>query len=567
MKTLAVITALLCLTYHAGAQEVLLHDIFDMNTAPAQINSHVGEEGWSRLQPMHSYTKLIGNDFLLGSLPGFNPKEYPCSYPRLKKMADGRFILFYMPQSHGSSIYYTISEDLLSWSDPVLLLESYKTEIKDKEVQIRYVNMDAAVLPDGDLLGVCQFWCREHYSAQLGTGIVTVRSSDNGKTWTSPQVIYEGSNWEPYLLVLPDGKIHCYFTDSTPETWNSGVSLMVSEDNGRSWSPKMRVCRSYKYEYDKETTLDKSIYTDQMPSFRVLNDGKTLIGFLEARLANPPSNSGKTYHRMSVVYNDGFEWKDLGEDSEGPADRHTWIMGGAAGYVETFPSGEVAISCGRGKGWSIKLLDHTGGRDGKVDWEEGWFVPFNKRGGWGAIERINDNMLVSTAGESRGGIWTGLSYLNNTITAKKERITVDGNPKEWRNDDALYLGSKDGSETVFRAAYGRKHIHLLTEILSPAETDPVQEIILCNEAGEKVTVRYDEKGCVEGTSEGLLVKTRKGRTSKGTEGYCAEISVPLSMLKTEKGEFLKIYAETGDGETFTDASKEDSGSWLRIHLK
>ena len=208
MKTLAVITAMLCLTYHAGAQEVLLHDIFDMNTAPAQINSHVGEEGWSRLQPMHSYTKLIGNDFLLGSLPDFNPKEYPCSYPRLKKMADGRFILFYMPQSHGSSIYYTISEDLLSWSDPVLLLESYKTEIKDKEVQIRYVNMDAAVLPDGDLLGVCQFWCREHYRAQLGTGIVTVRSSDNGKTWTSPQVIYEGSNWEPYLLVLADGKIH-----------------------------------------------------------------------------------------------------------------------------------------------------------------------------------------------------------------------------------------------------------------------------------------------------------------------------------------------------------------------
>ena len=46
-----------------------------------------------------------------------------------------------------------------------------------------------------------------------------------------------------------------------------------------------------------------------------------------------------------------------------------------------------------------------------------------------------------------------------------------------------------------------------------------------------------------------------------------DISVPLSILKAEKGGFLKIYAETGDGETFTDASKEDSGSWLRIHLK
>lgn len=551
----------------AAAQPVLLHGIFDMNKTPAEMNSHAGEEQWSRLQPMHSYTKLISNDFLLGSLPEYTPKEYPCSYPRLKKMNDGRFILFYMPQSHGSSIYYTTSLDLLNWAEPTLLLNSYKTLIKDKEVQIRYVNMDAAVLPNGDLLGVCQFWCKEFYKAQLGTGIVTVRSSDNGKTWTSPQVIYEGSNWEPYLLVLPDGNIHCYFTDSTPETWNSGVSLMVSEDNGHSWSTKKRVCRSYKYEYDKETTLDKSIYTDQMPSFRVLNDGKTLVGFLEARLANPPTNSGKTYHRMSVVYNEGFEWKDLGEDSEGPADRHTWILGGAAGYVETFPSGEVAISCGRGPGWGIKLLDHTAGRDGNVKWDEGWFIAFNKRGGWGAIERINDNMLVSTAGESRGGIWTGLSYLNNTIAAQKERIKTDGNPKEWKNDDALYLGCTNSSETVFRAAYDKKNIHLIAETLSPEQTFEIQDIILCNEAGEAVTIRYDINGAAKGTSEGIVVKVQRGKSKEGIDGYCAEITIPFSVLKTAKGEYLKIYAESTGGDRFTDSSKDDAESWQRIHLK
>ena len=567
MKLIATISTILFSISIAAAQPVLLHDIFDMNRTPAQINSHAGEEQWSRLQPMHSYTKLISNDFLLGSLQGYTPKEYPCSYPRLKKMSDGRFILFYMPQSHGSSIYYTISPDLLTWAEPTLLLDSYKTTIKDREVQIRYVNMDAAVLPDGDILGVCQFWCREFYRAELGTGIVTVRSSDNGKTWTSPQVIYEGSNWEPYLLVLPDGNIHCYFTDSTPETWNSGVSLMVSEDNGRSWSPKKRVCRSYKYEYDKETTLDKSIYTDQMPSFRVLNDGKTLVGFLEARLANPPTNSGKTYHRMSVVYNDGFEWKDLGEDSEGPADRHTWILGGAAGYVETFPSGEVAISCGRGPGWGIKLLDHTGGRDGNVKWDEDWFVAFNKRGGWGAIERINDNMLVSTAGESRGGIWTGLSYLNNTITAKKERIKTDGNPKEWKTDDALYLGCRNGNETVFRAAYSKKHFHLIAETLFPEQVFPMQEILLCNEAGETVTIRYDIDGVAEGTSEGIVIKTRKGKSEEGVEGYCAEIAIPLSVMNIEKGEYLKIHAEVSADDRFTGSSKDNADTWQRIHLK
>lgn len=568
MRTLAVISTMFCMICHAAAQDVLLHDIFDMNTSPARLNSHAGEEQWSRLQPMHSYTRLIGNDFLLGGIPDFNPKEDKCSYPRLKKMADGNFILFYMPQSHGSSIYYTISKDLKTWSEPTLLLESYKTTVQDREVQIKYVNMDAALLPNGDILGVCQFWCKEFYKAELGTGIVTVRSSDNGKTWTEPQVIYEGSNWEPYLLVLPDGNIHCYFTDSTPETWNSGVSLMVSDDNGCSWSPKKRVCRSYKYEYDKETTREKSIYTDQMPSFRVLNDSKTILGFLEARLANPPTNSGKMYHMMSVVYNDGFQWKDLGEDSEGPESRHTYILKGTAGYVETFPSGEVALSCGRGgNGWSIRLLDHTGGRDGNIDWDKGWLVPFNKRGGWGAIERVNDNMLAATAGESRGGIWIGLSYLNNTISAEKARIVTDGNPSEWRKDDALYLGCKDGSETVFRASYGRKRLHLIAETLSPDKAYAMQEIILCNDKGETVTIQYNENGAAEGTSEGVLVKTCSGRSSKGIEGYCAEIEIPMSVFETRKGEYVKIYAETADKETFTNSSREDVDSWLRILIK
>jgi hypothetical protein len=40
---------------------------------------------------------------------------------------------------------------------------------------------------------------------------------------------------------------------------------MVSSDNGHTWTAKKRVCRNYKYEYDKETTKEKSIYTDQMP--------------------------------------------------------------------------------------------------------------------------------------------------------------------------------------------------------------------------------------------------------------------------------------------------------------
>ena len=567
-NTIAITLAFLLIGIMSFAQETRLHSIFEMNTSPTLINSHAGEESWSRLQPIHSYTQLISNEFLVGKLPGFDPKTHVCSYPRVKKMANGEFILFCMPTSHGTSIFYTISPDLKNWSEPVLLLETYKTIIADKEVQIRYVNMDAALLPNGDLLGVCQFWCTEHYKAELGTGLVTLRSKDNGRTWSEPSVIYEGSNWEPYILVLPDGKLHCYFTDSTPETWNSGTSLLVSEDNGYTWTPKKRVCRNYKYEYDKETTKEKSIYTDQMPSFRVLNDGKTLVGFLEGRLATPLNNSGKMYHRMSVVYNDGFEWKDLGEDSEGPEHRLTYVIGGGAGYVETFPSGEVALACGRNYGgWSIKLVDHNGGRYGTENWTKGWFAPFAGRGGWGAMERMNDNMLIGTAGEGKGGIHLGVMYLNNTITSLAADITCDGNTTEWTSTDALYLGTKSGCETIFRASNDDTFLYLLSETISPGHLTSFYEIQICNSGSDNVqTLSINETGAISSSSEQIKVSTMKGRSSDGKPGFAAEIAIPLALLNAEKGDYIRIYAET-EGEKFTDSTKENSDSWQRIHIE
>lgn len=567
-KNKIAVAALLLIGVALNAQENRLHTVFEMNSSPAVINSHAGEEQWSRFQPIHSHTQLVKHDFLVGSLPDFDPEKHKCSYPRIKKMASGEYILFCMPTSHGTSIFYTISQDLKTWSEPVLLLETYRTVVADKEVQIRYVNMDAAVLPNGDLLGVCQFWCTEHYKAELGTGLVTLRSKDNGRTWSEPQVIYEGANWEPYLLVLPDGNIHCYFTDSTPETWNSGTSVMVSSDNGHTWTAKKRVCRNYKYEYDKETTKEKSIYTDQMPSFRVLNDGKTLVGFLEGRLATPLNNSGKMYHRMSVVYNDGFHWKDLGEDSEGPEHRHTYVIGGGAGYVETFPSGEVALACGRNYGgWSIKLVDHNGGRYANVNWLEGWFAPFNGRGGWGALERINDNMLIGMAGESKGGIHIGLMYLNNRISAKSAKTVLDGKTDEWQDTDALFISAQDGCETIFRASHDEEYLYILSETASPAHQSTFYELNLCNSGSDKVqTLSINASGAISSTSEKIKVLTSRGRTKAGVEGFSAEISIPLALLEAEIGDYLRIYVET-EGETFTDSSKENTDSWMRIRLE
>ena len=85
-KNKIAVAALLLIGAALNAQENRLHTVFEMNSSPAVINSHAGEEQWSRLQPIHSHTQLVKHDFLVGSLPDFNPvfpafSALPCSHP------------------------------------------------------------------------------------------------------------------------------------------------------------------------------------------------------------------------------------------------------------------------------------------------------------------------------------------------------------------------------------------------------------------------------------------------------------------------------------------------------
>ena len=63
------------------------------------------------------------------------------------------------------------------------------------------------------------------------------RSTDNGVTWSEPVSVYQGVNWEPYLLELSSGEIHCYFTDSSRtgiEGKDTGTAMVISRDGGQN---------------------------------------------------------------------------------------------------------------------------------------------------------------------------------------------------------------------------------------------------------------------------------------------------------------------------------------------
>ena len=542
---------------------VLLHRISEIQPS-TEINTHVGEEKWSVLQPIWSdFTLLSPESIIDASVSEDQRNPY---YPRIKKMADGRYLLLFMGGQYGSRCYASISSNLINWSAPTMLLEPVKVTVEGVSDWERYSGPDAAVLPNGDVLAVFSYRATNHYSKSLGCGLVTMRSKDNGETWSSPQRIYDGATWEPYLLVLPDGRIQCYFTDPIPASRNSGTSVLTSTDNGNSWSGKIRCSRIYKYDYDGPNTAytGQKIFTDQMPSFRVLNDGKTIVGFLEARLETPASNSGSSYYRMSMVYNDGLDWKDLGENSEGPERRQSLVVGGAGGYVSTFPSGEVVISCNINKQFSVKLGDHTATSFG--NWESGWLKPFSYEGVWGSTEAEDGNKLIVTVNSSKKGLQIGRLWLNHTLDAGTLGVKVDGKGEEWPLTQALYVSTKDGAEVMVRAARDDENLYLVAD-----QYDLANLRIMVSDPSPAMAARIEvsSSGAVKTTGADAVVKTSSAKTSSGLRGRVTEVSIPLSALKASAGDAVRIYVSLSgnSGESaLTNAVMSSPSTWQRIRL-
>ncbi len=532
--------------------------------------SHAGEEKWSVMQPMTGYSYIIPHAWLTKDAPDDQRKAM---YPRIKKMASGEYIMFYHGSPTGSRIWSSISSDFKEWSEPVLLYGPETVTVNGAKDWRRFVNMDAAVMPDGEILAVCSFRATEHYNSGLGCGLMLTRSTDNGRSWSDPVQIYEGPNWEPFILRLPDGKLQCYFTDATPQTRNSGTSLIESSDGGDSWSLKKRVCRQYKYRYDGPDGdfSGQNIYTDQMPCFRVLNDGKTLFGFIESRLERTPSIYGDSYYALSAIWNDGLEWKDLGENSEGPETRVSNVIEGGGGYVAVFPSGETVISGHIGGKFKMKVLDHTGGRNSGTEWDQGWFSPFSGMGYWSCTE-VDSPLTMVAAMHCDTGMEFGKFYLNHRIDAVAADVLVDGDGSEWQSVDALYLGTVNGSETIFRASRDDENLYLISETVSEDKTGATRvDMLLTNpERKDVTTVKISSSGSVSTSDTAASAAFRYGKTADGRVGFTVEISIPLESLRLSAGSTVCLYAAMSDGgpvSTFTMSEKSDADTWLHIKIK
>ncbi|MGD9519869.1 MAG: sialidase family protein, partial [Armatimonadota bacterium] len=103
---------------------------------------------------------------------------------------------------------------------------------------------DACRLSNGDLL--CVFYAGYgHVSLPnaewpKGGRICFVRSSDEGRTWTEPRILYDDAddNRDPHIAQLSDGTLICSFFSLRPRDtrWDLvGVQITRSHDGGETW--------------------------------------------------------------------------------------------------------------------------------------------------------------------------------------------------------------------------------------------------------------------------------------------------------------------------------------------
>lgn len=553
-------------------RELTLTPFGQLNQGTPSVNSHAGMTGRSSLMmDFRSYTEIGSNQVRV---------DAPV-YPRVKKMANGQYILFYHNNQIGADIYYVRSSDLVTWTGGERLFARHSiTDSSGATNERRFATCNAVVLSNGDILAVASYRANTNFrNLPMDNGLIMRRSTDNGETWSTAVEIYRGTNWEPHLLQLPSGEIHCYFTNSAnvgdaPHTYDSGTSMIVSTDNGATWTPSFgnQPYKVIRLRYG-QTDAGVGLFTDQMPGVIKLNNSRQLVAALESH--NPASAN----YYLSLAYSDSAgEWAHLNDDQQGPADRNNYIYLGAAPSLAQFPSGETVLSYNQSSRFTLRLGDEGARNFGEM------YTPFPKTGYWGTLEPIDAHRIIGSMHTS-GAIMMARFNLNHGIRASNRTVAVDGDNREWLpTDEAIFVGGKSQAQGTLRCAADAQNVYFLVEVLDAAVSKDDYAVIYLSPEVENNTVgsqarrvRVSYAG-VKSTDHyaGGWKETAMSATAKGaydtsgdaaTDGYLVEVAIPKSQLGIASGRLLvnfAIFDTVGGEDAVWSTSSKNMAGWLPV---
>lgn len=549
-----------------------LTPIEDLNQGSLIVNSHA--EFISRSSLMMNYRSYVE----IGS--GETKVNAPV-YPRVKKMADGNYILFYQNNQIGADSYYVVSSDLRTWTGGDRLFARHPIiDQSGADNERRFSTCNALVLENGDIIAVASYRANRDYKLlPRDNGLIMRRSTDNGVTWGDPIEIYQGTNWEPHLLQLPSGEIHCYFTDSRTHIgdYNTGTGLIVSNDNGHTWTPSFgniprRVIRQ---KFGEQNGVN--LFTDQMPGVIKLNNSNELVAALESY------NNAANYYLSFAYSGANGQWTNLTENEEGPVDRQNYVFVGAAPSLAQFPSGETILSYNTGGYYRLRIGNATAKAFGEP------YTPFSKTGFWGTLEMEDSHQIIGSMHTS-GTIMLARFSLNHRIVATSRTVNVDGDNTEWTNTDhALFVGQKSQAQATLRCSSDDANIYFLVEVLDKnISQDDYVSIFLTpdnvngqinsdsrrirvSHSGLKSTDNYG--GGWRETDMGISVSSSYDGTisdnSDVDNGYLVELAIPKSVLNLSSGDLLvnfSLFDTQGGEDAIADTADRNTDNWIPVSL-
>jgi hypothetical protein len=570
----------------------------ELNSGVSEINSHANE--WERSILTMNYRSL----FEAGS--GVTGTDGP-TYARMIKLADGSYILLCQDRfdagGNGSNVLWATSPDMKNWTSKGILFRSHEVlnGLGNTDTKL-YTNGFGKVLKNGEVFLFASYRCRStygNYNCRYDHGIELMKSSDNGKTWSEPQIIHRGPNWEAVMLELPSGELQCYFSESRP--WisgsHSGTSMVKSTDGGNTWLPSAggadpyRVIRHTWY----SEAQGKTFFTDQMPALIQLNNSNQIAGAFESAYARDASVHFKIAFAWSpedgnwdyILGNEGNGSNfDVATAKVAPADRALDLWVGAGPDLKQFPSGETLVSYGL----SSQLLIRTGDSKAK-NWGEP-FVSLPGIGSWGAMMMESSHEVVAVMRNSKNSQNVTVAMtkwaLNHRINASVHKVDLDGDNKDWsKTDEALFVGAKCQAQATLRCSSDANNVYFLIECLDEnvSKDDYVQLFLAPSDQNalnaKSIRVKVSPEGLknqgnyagalwVEkdlGAKAGVSYDATLSSPSDTDNGWLTEIAIPRSSLNIVGGKALVNFAlfdMEGGEDAVTPTGNKNPQAWTFI---
>ncbi len=453
-------------TGSAGASRTI-HSISELNTKEYPLDSSAGREKYSSLEANYRESYIMKS----GELAGI--KAY---YPRIKKLQNGSFIMVFHNNYQGGSVYCTTSDDCISWRTPRVVFSQSTINIDGTAVELLYMTPDACVLPDGRIICITSYRAGTGYyymNAIDQNGVSIKISEDNGKTWSEERKIYIGTNWEPSLLCDDNGEIYAMFSCTAPSIYeigvenfyyrSSGIGLVRSSDGGKTWVPNVTGA-PYIPQYVMRQYTGWSEKGINVYTDQMPVAVRLNNGTIALAAESQLKRDGYCY--FSVSYSNDHFAQDIGMKATGPSDRQTNIFMAAGPYLTQFDSGEVLLTYHAYKSFRYRLGDSQA----REFYDENIIIP--QSGIWGSVEKTDSHSAALVIGTEDYRIQVVRAYLNHTINAVRMTPSLSCYTSEWNeNTDALFCGSDSQAQAAVRVGHDDKNIYILAERLDKYITD------------------------------------------------------------------------------------------------